>query len=782
MPLRSGRETLRQVGLALGLIAAVVIFGAVVHHHYPLEKWLVWKYAKAWLWALVWALACLAGGFELVRRLVPGPPLRERMLFGFAIGVYAFHLAMFLGGLAGIYGPVFAVALPVAFVAAGAKGLAEPLRRAVRLRRRFPVPRPRPWFYAPVVAFGVLCVLLLYVNQLTPKNASFDTQWYHLGLAEGWAVTGEIARSPEGSFVAALPQLSALLYTWAYLVPGLDYFEQIELAAHQEVVIFIATLASIPLLVRRLVPHARARVGLSWVALFLFPAIFIYDASLVTGSDHIAAFWAVPTFLAFLRAWPRLEPRACALLAAMLAAAILTKYQAASLVAFPAAGIAGRALWCAARRRPHVRWLAGPLAAVAAGLLLSAPHWLKNWVWYGDPFFPALYRHLELRPWHPDMAPLMELNWKRLVWRPEGTLLEQLWESARAVVTFSFRSHARRQFHGQWPVFGSLFTLSVLLLPFLRRTRRVWALFLAANLGVFVWYYLSHVERYLQALVPWMAAVVAAVLVLAWERGRLVRALVVPVVGLQVLWGADAWFLPTHAMLRDAPIREVARLASSGYRGDWADRERFFGGLQHFGDRLPEGATVLVHEYNPRLGLRARVVTDMIGFQSGIHYGRQPSARAVYDQLRAFGVTHVVRLRGKSRGFDSLAGDLRFYEFVHRATERVEHRRGMELLRLRDEPPPDEATSKVAYLGCGPTYGRGLFDIARMTLPARSPERGVKPDRPIADGDDGLRAALAEAQFVVYDRRCKGAPPASMLSRDFVRMARRGREELWVRR
>ena len=73
------------------------------------------------------------------------------------------------------------------------------------------------------------------------------------------------------------------------------------------------------------------------------------------------------------------------------------------------------------------------------------------------------------------------------------------------------------------PYFGSLFTLSILWLPFLRHAKRTWALFIATQLGVFAWFAFSHVERYLQLLIPWMACVVVAALVMAWRQGRLAR-------------------------------------------------------------------------------------------------------------------------------------------------------------------------------------------------------------------------------------------------------------------
>ena len=168
----------------------------------------------------------------------------------------------------------------------------------------------------------------------------------------------------------------------------------------------------------------------------------------------------------------------------------------------------------------------------------------------------------------------MEWYWKRLVIRPTGTLTEQLSETASQFFRIGFKDFARGRFHGKWPMFGTLFSLTIIWLPFLRKSRRVWAVLLMTHLGVFCWYFLSHIERYLQALGPWMAAVVAAAVILAWHRGLWARILVGSVVLLQVVWGADAPFYPTHAMNKKSPIVTSAELIHSGFSGKIKSRDR----------------------------------------------------------------------------------------------------------------------------------------------------------------------------------------------------------------
>ena len=42
---------------------------------------------------------------------------------------------------------------------------------------------------------------------------------------------------------------------------------------------------------------------LTWIAMFLFPGIFLYDSNLHAGADHIAALFCIPLVLALLRVW-----------------------------------------------------------------------------------------------------------------------------------------------------------------------------------------------------------------------------------------------------------------------------------------------------------------------------------------------------------------------------------------------------------------------------------------------------------------------------------------------
>ncbi|HEY3821406.1 MAG TPA: hypothetical protein VGL81_29770 [Polyangiaceae bacterium] len=788
-PLRRAFERWRPALVGVVLLAATAKFLLVVNGHYPVREWLFWLYAEYLLLCAGWALACVSTGHRVVLAVWRHPlPLVEHVTLAFAAGLLVFFLLMFAGGLLGILGPVFSVALPLAMFAFGANPLrrtaarcARHLRHARRARRGAP-----PLWVLPTVVFGLAGVAMLYLDILTPQNIAYDSRWYHLSLAESYAAEGAIRATPEGWFQAALPQLASVVYSWAFQLPWFRVFDRVELAAHLEFTVFVFTLAGIPALVRAVVPGARAH--LAWVATFLFPGILLYDSSLSGAADHIAALWAVPIVLTLRRALPRLEPRRCLLFGAMLAGAALTKYQAVALLAGPVLAFGARAVWLSVHRRQPIPWQ-GAVAAAGTVLLLTAPHWLKNWVFYGDPIYPFLYKHLHVHPWTVDSAHRFEVVFQGQLWRPEGTFLHRVSETLwKGVLGFSFEPNDWPMFHRDIPVFGSLFTLLFFVLPFVRRGGRAALLFTCGNVGVFVWYWLSHQDRYLQALLPWMAAAVAAALILVWRTGRLGRIATVPLLAAQILWGGDVYFIPTHAMNNTSPIKLVADLLSAHYRGD---RNRFatYSPWSDIGQDLPRGAKVLVHQSHVHLGLESMSVSDWGGWQGGLSYARLGDPRAVYERLASYGVTHLVWLSRnepwRPNESDSLAGDLAFFRFA--TLYAVDPKRYGEatLARMPPSAPEGPFGDHVLVRVCGgaPPYADGYYDLTDLALPAETTDPTLAP-QPRSRVDCTPRAAacdpvLGDVAFVVVKPGCD--PSVEPRIAGYRLMTTRGEVQLWAR-
>lgn len=780
----------RRAFLLVVLSAAIYEFGALINKHHRIAEWLSIRYAGYWLLSLFFTAACLSSGHALVRRVLGGRvlPVHEHIVVSFVAGLYLFFLGMFAGGLLGAYKGWFFTTLPALLIAAGAGPswrYASRLARHVRAARRRAA--PSPWWVIGAAAFGAFMLALVYLPILTPNNAAFDSRWYHLGIAEHYAAEGAMRRFPEGWFIGAAPHLASFLYTWAFLLPKALTFDRIELAAHLELTIFLFGVLGIPALFRRLTrsldvgPQAHR---VAWVARFLFPGILLYDSSLCLGADHIASAFAAPIYLLLIRAYRDLAPRVCLLLALALTGALLTKYTGALLLVAPALIVIPlRAVWLGvqrARRRgdplPHPFW-AGPVLALAAGVILTAPHWLKNLAWYGDPLYPVLHAKLHPRPWTADSATRFEIGFMQSqLWKPERDW-NGLKTTLKALFTFSFLPNDWEKFHGQSPVFGSLFTFCIGLLPFLKRTKRLWGIFLATHLGVFIWFWTNHQDRYLQAILPWMAASTAAVLALAWRHGIAVRLAASALVVLQVIWGMDVYLMPAHIYV-SVPVRAVIDLFSRTPGKPGKDRLVFNDPISGVGKTMPRGAKVLLHDWHTHLGLGVPVVNDCPLHQGGISWVRTPTTREVWDRVKGFGVTHIVSRPGQPREPDTLAGEIVFLNFVQRALGTPKNVDGWLVSVVGDKaPPPGSAPDPVLVYTCGKGLKPGLYKLADLVIPHL--EKGRRDPRPIKAGSANPSDLAPEAQAIAVEQTCQLAKP---LEGTFIKAGQRDPYAIWVRK
>ncbi|HEU4534207.1 MAG TPA: hypothetical protein VFS00_08815 [Polyangiaceae bacterium] len=761
---RLGRVA-RQGLLTAALLAATYHLATIFNAHYPVREWLFWHYLRCWAHALAFGLACLSSGRLVVRALTraEGPTTGEQWALGFATGALAFGLALFGVGLAGGLNAVAFYAVPGALFAVGAPGLARELRAALRSRGESVGRAPTPGWALLCAAAAALGLALVYLPLLSPESLAYDSRWYHLGLAEHYVAAGRVAPLPEGPISATIPHLATFFYAWALLWPDVAYFDQIELALHVEFVIFLATLASVPPLVRRLAPGARA--GFSWLWIFAFPGIFVYDGVLAGDADHVVALWAVPLYLAFLRAVATLSPRDCALLALQMSGVILTKYTAVTLLVFPTLAIVARALWAAAAPRRAVPrpgdWLKGPLTALALGLAFTAPHWLKNWLWYGDPVYPMLYPRLASRPWTPDSAHWYA-TFKQITPAVAAVDAKALKAALLAVYDHSFGPYGWAAMHGVYPVFGSLFTFAAVALPFARAPRRLWGLFAATATGVVVWYLISYQERYLQTLLPWMVAFVAAVASLVWRAGLGPRLGFAALAGLQIVWGGDAFTLPSHTMTGVAPLQTAMQTLVTGYQKNYQGRLQPFKAFYDVGTSLPPDAKVLLHHTHLRLGLRRQTVTDWLPVVLGLNYGRLGSPEAAYAQLRAWGVTHLFWHGTSTDASDSLAGDLVFWTLALRNAVGPKTFSGYTVAALPPEPPAPRGDD-VLFVGCGKTYQTGVYPLRDLAVPAplARPPAPVYPAPREALPDLTAKTAQPHADlvsYVVVETACNPGP------------------------
>ncbi len=758
-------EGARKYALAGLLLAGAALFASVVNRSYPVDHWLFWRYVGYWFGAVCWALSCLSFGHGLLARVFRGTLRKsEQFMLAAPLGAFAFGLSIFLVGLLHGLNVVTFFALPAALFAFGAKGLMADVEM-LRLRLRFGAPRVSLWA-APALIFATAALGLLYIQTLHPAGFTFDARWYHLAIGQRYALSGKVGPFAEGFWNQAWPHLFSYHYAWAFLAPLPLIFDRLELCAHLEVMTFLMTLAQVPVMVRRLVPGVP--VSLTWVLYLLFPGLYLYDSNLCAGADHFAAFFSLPIALSFWRAFRHWRIENVAIFATFSAAAVLTKYTALPVAIIPSTVLLARGAWLALQRRDaKVLYSLGALIGIS--LLLTAPNWLANIIWFGDPVYPMLHKYLHVHPWVEDTT--SQLHLVHATNHPASLDLVGLSAAAQAVFTFSFVPHDWFDMHRDVPLFGSLFTLTTPCLALVSGARRVAWLYAMAMASVFLWFMINPYDRYLQVTLPWMVAGTACTLLLIWRQGGWARYAIAPLLVLQGAWGSDVPFIATHNLIGDSPLRHTAKFLASGFEGV-RGRFRVYEPMPSIGELVPKKGVLLIHDVILALGTDRNWVSDL--HQTRISYGLLVNPRAIDLELKDMQVTHVAWPNG-SIYRDTLAGDLAFMNYAVNYTKNQKFVANFTVASLPERTPTDAPRDyDVAYFSCGSPYIDGMYHLSQLRLPVMDPGRRPSPISRLPTTE----AALERADFVVIDRRCNANvhPDAS-----FKWGTSRGESELWVR-
>lgn len=718
-------NALRAMGAMLLGLAGVAVFLSVLDRVYPIGDWLVWSVLPLWGWAGLWCLASLSFGQLLLVRLLKLSGLRalESAVLSMAIGTVGFVLAMYLGGALALLTPGFAVLLPLTLLTFGGY---DEYRLLLRLRQEM-LESPRTVLSTAAAVFGVVCVGLIYLSIMTPNAVNYDATWYHLRIAQDYARWGRIA--PFNDYNSCVPHLASILYTWGYLVPGLTGAQRWMMALHLEFTLLLWTLVGVAAGVQRLSNNYQIKG--TWVAFFLFPMIFVYDSNLGGAADHVLAFFSVPILLAALHVIKTFGWGWCSLLAIVMAGAVLTKYQAVYIIApvVTVVSIAWLGAWirlvlpnfglAGAHGIHKLKW--APVVVIGVGTLCVSPHFLKNALFYGNPIYPFMQDvFTSSSPRVPHATAYVQSIFVDPSWIPVGTFWEKLKHAFELFFTFSFKPHY--SCINYVPTFGSLFTLLLPGLALLRRRNAIGLAAAVATGSLLIWGITYNVDRNLQTFMPILVCVTGALLVGLWHLGWLARVGLVPLVALQLIWGADAPFLPANGSYCSGSDRFMSSLAfiRSGYEGHAKSRfDSYFSGQVAIGKSLPENAKLLVHEAHLSLGVNRDILFDTVGFQGLIAYDDLHSARELFDYYRSLGITHI--WDGPGHGEATRQEAALYYLFLTRYCQATNNRGGR-IFAMPSDAPPVEASYQALTLGVH-GYADGLYPIERLNAPERLPER-----------------------------------------------------------
>jgi len=356
------------------------------------------------------------------------------------------------------------------------------------------------------------------------------------------------------------------------------------------------------------------------------------------------------------------------------------------------------------------------------------------------------------------------------MWQPPRTT-DGLLRSLLATIDFSFIPNDWKKFHGDRPVFGSLFTLFLPFLFLLKGTKRIWVLVLGLHGAIFTWYWVHHQDRYLQAILPLLAAATAAMILLmvrqlrAWPRRAAVG-----LVLLQLAVAADCYFLPTHAMAGSA-VKKVVDLLGMGHQKKYAERFTIEPKMTQIGASLPENARILFHEQQSHLGTGRESVQDTAFWQYGIDYGRMKTPLDLHRQLGELGVTHVYFSTVKSLGMDTLAGDFMFFDYVHNRAGRRQTFDNVAVVEVPEQLRDQTFNDQVLLFSCASRYRASLHRVEQLALPGYGPKsRSEFPSLQSTSDREQGRAWLESVNMVGADPKCE---LDSVIGARFTRVAER---------
>jgi hypothetical protein len=733
--------------LAVGVLTVAALVGSVIwlDQHYPLRGWLVWTVATIWGWQFFLAASMVAIGHVVVSRVlgIRCSSVLQRLTFAAPVGAVTFAMGLFAAGFAGILSAQFAILWPaLMLVVAVLSERGQVVRAWLPSQSRAPGGQGLAGLAGLVATgFGLLGVGLIYLQNLSPESMTYDANWTHLAIAQDYAREGRIV-----PFLADwpknLPHLGSVINTWSFLVPGLDApAAKYMMALHTEFVFFLWTLVGVAAGMERL--GAKARGG--WATVFLFPALFVYDHCLGGGADHFLAFFAVPVFLALLDTVQTLNIRSWALLAIVTSGAVLTKFQAVFLVA-PAVLILVAVVLLVLVKRARAknrlrirRLLAGPAIAILVALVLTAPHFVKNWIYYGNPLFPFGQQIFKAsHPTLPDAALLADNMLKNWGSHPPALLWPHVKSFLEAATNFPCHPHI--------PESGTLFAVALLLTPLLPRARRLWFGLLVCCASLLVWCCTYMQGRNLQGVLPLFAVVTGAFLVRAFRLGRVARFGVGALVLVQAVAGLDSFFVNPERIANAVSLIRSTRDGRAANRFDNCQRS-----FIELGQSLPKKAVVLLHSEHLNLGIDRPILHDWLGFQSLIDHRKFHNVRDMYLALKALGVTHIVYRPG-IHSAETRQNEAVFAAFASAYKDRARDFGQLRLLTMPDEPPPDEPTYEVLLLGMG-SQPDGLYAVDDLAALEEMPEklqRRRPPTVPLADA--AVATLLPSARVVLLGR------------------------------
>jgi hypothetical protein len=738
----------------LAAVAATIIcgigfyvLGRRLDEVYPVSEWLVWRLAPIWGYALLFNVSCVAFGAFLLRRLLGNReiPALERLLQSMMLGLTAFVLALYVLGFAHLFKPTMALGLPILFLGVGARDARSLWLELVGWRAAIPPPQPVERLLGSLALMGGAAALcFLYLEALDVSAINFDAAWYHFPIAQDYAREGRIIPFP-GENHRAYPHLTSMVHTWALLVPRLGSpTEHWMLSLHLEYAIVLWRIVGAATLARWLMGGRDVR-GL-WAGFFLFPSIFVYDQAIGGSADHFLGFFAVPVFLATVRALDRFDVRFSTLTGIALGGHVLVKYQGIYLFVAIALAVLLRLLFLGGRyslrqRRQtlteaDVPWrglLHGVGALALCFTLVSAAHFGKNAIFYHNPFYPFAQKIFKSsfpkkQPGFYTEAPIREAFEPRV-----HGIQRQVW-AFKKMFDYSLET-SNRNLTKHRPYMGALFSLLLPCALLVPKRKRFGVALGVITVAFLLWANSAPNDRYLLAFHDLSIGLTLALIVEVWSLAWPARIGLVPLVALQLVWGGDAMLYYGKKQL-DAALAMIA----AGYDGKSEGRLAARGTQAQITRATPKNAVILARNYKGLLGLDRLVLSDIRAAQDYISYAHLKDTRDFYELVKARGVTHLLLPRGQRK--PERWNNTVLFTDLFRYASKPQRIGKVSLAELPKQPPPP---AKPYLVVCSALRGvpDGVYAIEQLDFDPRGLDRFEPRPRP--------RLPLSEAKRVIAD-------------------------------
>lgn len=776
-----------------GVLPAAVLFGGAAavawrtNQVYALSGWLIWRLLWVAGWALVFNLCLLLFGSAVLRLLWRGEPSRrgDEWLPGFLAVRFGAGLSVF-GAMSYVVGAVVgfsALSFTGLVVGLGVLGLYGLPTVVDALRNANAEPRETRstlghFLGIAATAFGIVGVGMLYAGTLDLSSFNFDAKWYHVPLAQDYARLGVMTAFP-GENHKAYPHLMSMVHTWALLVPG---FKQIEtrwlLSLQLELSFVLWRIVGVAGLMRWMLGGRRVP-GL-WAVFFLFPSVFIYDQAIGGSADHLLGMFAAPLCLAMAQAIQQKHWRWAAVAGILLGGHLLSKYQAVYLtvaVALALIALGAKALWDYRLGDRHAlrAWASMAAAGAVAAAVVSAPHFIKNSVFYGNPIYPLGQKvFARSHPVQPQGFYEEQPQPGAFAPKYEGPR-RQLWV-AETLFTYSFETR-NRGLTKHRPYMGSLFSILLPTLAFIGAPRRRIGFVVCLGVAAFwVWANTAPNDRYMLAFLDLFIAVSGALMVRLATLGWLARAGLVAATGMQLFWGGDAAFF--YGKRRAVAALE---LVTKGYES--ADDGKRFAHQrdeQELTKAIPRNAVVLARNYRDLLGVDRTFRSDVRVAQGALSYSHMKSSRDFWAALRDQKITHMAYPPGRRRP-SRLNNVVLFDALFQECATEAKRVGALRFGKLCAEAPPAEPLMVLVKKARG--YPDGLYSVDQLDIddadPKRFSPRPVPLERLTSEND----VALLERATAVF--RTTGGLSVSaeaLLAKNFSKFETFKSEEVWLRK